>query len=305
MPAIRPERSIILLLAALLIVVVAGGGTYWLYVGQQQVNGWVQHTLRVETQLSTLLSRIQAAESSQRGFMLSHSNDFLAPYEDFRARWRGEIDALRDEVRDNAPQLEATNKLERIAEDRLFLLQMGIERRRRGENMAPSDFEAGRVVMNRLRAHIAEMKAREESLLNQRTASANRLHALVSGGMALCAGLITILGLLALRTAYRRVREATESEQALSAANARLIEEAKERKAAEAQVRQMQMMESLGQLTGGIAHDFNNMLAIVIGSLDMARRRLPLDIDSRIRRGIENAAEGAQRAAQLTARLLA
>ncbi|HEX7741433.1 MAG TPA: ATP-binding protein, partial [Sphingobium sp.] len=82
-------------------------------------------------------------------------------------------------------------------------------------------------------------------------------------------------------------------------------EEAQERKAAEAQVRQMQKMESLGQLTGGIAHDFNNMLAIVIGSLDMARRRLPSDIDLRISRGMENAAEGAQRAAQLTARLLA
>ena len=64
-------------------------------------------------------------------------------------------------------------------------------------------------------------------------------------------------------------------------------------------------MESIGQLTGGIAHDFNNMLAIVIGSLDMAKRRLGEDGDPRIARGIDNAAEGAQRAAQLTARLLA
>jgi CheY-like chemotaxis protein len=64
-------------------------------------------------------------------------------------------------------------------------------------------------------------------------------------------------------------------------------------------------MESIGQLTGGIAHDFNNMLAIVIGSLDMARRRLAPDTDQRVTRGIDNATEGAQRAAQLTARLLA
>jgi signal transduction histidine kinase len=33
-------------------------------------------------------------------------------------------------------------------------------------------------------------------------------------------------------------------------------------------------MEAVGQLTGGIAHDFNNMLAIVIGSLNLMKRRL-------------------------------
>jgi signal transduction histidine kinase len=33
-------------------------------------------------------------------------------------------------------------------------------------------------------------------------------------------------------------------------------------------------MEVVGQLAGGIAHDFNNMLAVVIGSLDLLRRRI-------------------------------
>ncbi|TAJ69981.1 MAG: response regulator [Phenylobacterium sp.] len=77
------------------------------------------------------------------------------------------------------------------------------------------------------------------------------------------------------------------------------------REAAESQVRQMQKMEAIGQLTGGIAHDFNNMLAIVVGSLDMAKRRMTGAEDPRIGRYIDNAAEGARRAAVLTGRLLA
>ena len=81
--------------------------------------------------------------------------------------------------------------------------------------------------------------------------------------------------------------------------------EAAERREAEATIRQMQKMESIGQLTGGIAHDFNNMLAIVTGSLDMAKRRLKGNEDPKILRSLDNAAEGARRAAVLTQRLLA
>jgi signal transduction histidine kinase len=60
-------------------------------------------------------------------------------------------------------------------------------------------------------------------------------------------------------------------------------------------------MEAVGQLTGGIAHDFNNMLSIIIGSLDISRRRLTGDEHPQVKTCIDNASQGAQRAASLTA----
>jgi PAS domain S-box-containing protein len=90
----------------------------------------------------------------------------------------------------------------------------------------------------------------------------------------------------------------------LQSALATLQAEVAEREKAEAQVRQMQKIESIGQLTGGIAHDFNNMLAVVLGSLEIVRRRIRSDPD-RALTAVENAEEGAKRAALLTARLLA
>jgi len=76
-----------------------------------------------------------------------------------------------------------------------------------------------------------------------------------------------------------------------------------ELESAQASLVQAQKMEAVGQLTGGIAHDFNNMLAIVIGNLDIARRRL---VQGRgdVARQIDSAMDGAQRAAALTRRLL-
>jgi signal transduction histidine kinase len=98
-----------------------------------------------------------------------------------------------------------------------------------------------------------------------------------------------------------RVAERTAE---LEAANQKLRDEAQSRAAAEALIRQMQKMEVVGQLTGGIAHDFNNMLAIIVGSLDMAKKYFQRD-PAKASRSIDHAMEGATRAAELTARLLA
>ncbi len=81
-------------------------------------------------------------------------------------------------------------------------------------------------------------------------------------------------------------------------------EQAQALAASQEALRQSQKMEAVGQLTGGIAHDFNNMLSIVIGSLDLAGRRLRRG-DPGVEKYIQNAHEGAQRAATLTQRLLA
>jgi signal transduction histidine kinase/ActR/RegA family two-component response regulator len=101
----------------------------------------------------------------------------------------------------------------------------------------------------------------------------------------------------ALELAVRdRTQELWEANQALKA-------EAQEREAAEAQLRQVQKMEAVGQLTGGIAHDFNNMLAVVVGGIDLALRRLN-GPRREVMMHLNNAMEGATRAAALTRRLL-
>jgi signal transduction histidine kinase len=81
------------------------------------------------------------------------------------------------------------------------------------------------------------------------------------------------------------------------------------RRKAEESLRQAQKMEVVGQLTGGLAHDFNNLLTIVMGGLHIIENQMALLPESpvtiRIARARRMALEGADRAANLTERLLA
>ena len=69
-------------------------------------------------------------------------------------------------------------------------------------------------------------------------------------------------------------------------------------------LRQIQKMETLGQLTGGIAHDFKNLLMLITGNLEIIEDAVPRDDNDMIRRALERARVGADRAAALTQRLL-
>ena len=136
---------------------------------------------------------------------------------------------------------------------------------------------------------------------------------LVVGGLLL--GSLAVRAVRARREAGRRADVAADRagalEQAvaertreLRGANEQLQAEAATRAAAEAQLHQAQKMEAVGQLTGGIAHDFNNMLAVVVGGLELAKRRTDSD-PHQLHRHLDQALDGATRAAALTRRLLA
>ena len=76
------------------------------------------------------------------------------------------------------------------------------------------------------------------------------------------------------------------------------------RRLVEAELRQSQKMEAVGQLTGGLAHDFNNLIGIVVGNLDILAELLPpVSLDEMELVGA--ATEAALRGAELTKQLLA
>jgi PAS domain S-box-containing protein len=80
-----------------------------------------------------------------------------------------------------------------------------------------------------------------------------------------------------------------------------IINDVTEQRQAEDQLRQVQKMEAVGNMTGGLAHDFNNLLTIILGNLQLLERRLKGDEASMA----ESAVRAARGASEVTHRLLA
>ena len=66
---------------------------------------------------------------------------------------------------------------------------------------------------------------------------------------------------------------------------------------------QSQKLQAIGQLSGGIAHDFNNLLTVILGNLELLRKRA--GDGPKVLQLLDNAALGAQRGVSLTQRMLA
>jgi len=105
----------------------------------------------------------------------------------------------------------------------------------------------------------------------------------------------------------RRVKERTAE---LMEANEQLkgeIEERKraeeERKKLEAQLQQVQKMESIGTLASGIAHDFNNMLGIIVGNTELAMDDVP--VGNPARHNLGEIRTASMRARDMVKRILA
>jgi PAS domain S-box-containing protein len=81
-----------------------------------------------------------------------------------------------------------------------------------------------------------------------------------------------------------------------------MTEDISERVNLEAQLRQAQKMDAIGQLASGVAHDFNNILTIIQGYTQLVIAMQPGNAP--VREALEKVTNASQRAAQLTRQLL-
>ncbi len=288
--------------------------------------GWQTQSLEVISQTRSLDAALARAEAALGRFAVGLQKEDGRVFEQQWGLARQYLSLLKRNVRDNPAQAGLVDELTTEMNRRGSQLGDAALSANYNQTIAAiskyhaAGHDAG---LGRIDKLLNRVIATERTLLRERNriAAADRaslnqailLFSLLGAGAAVIAigATFSLVRAEAERRVARR-EQAEESDRAMQleeAVNARTAEleqanialrnEMSERAAAEAQLRQAQKMEAVGQLTGGIAHDFNNMLAVVVGGLELAQRA-----PEKASRHLANALDGANRAADLTRRLL-
>ncbi len=254
---------------------------------------WVTHTAEVKAAISEVFDQVQEAEAGTRGFIITGDEAYLEHYQlALKTIWPS-VALLKNLTRDNAEQQQSIARLTPAIERRFMMLSESIrhQRSKPAADVATDVRDRGGLaLMKPVRDDIERLIKAENALFVSRIADTQRLR-----GFVLAVVVVTFLLLIAAFAAWvwHSQREARQR------VTANL-----ERESNEAQIRQMQKIEAVGQLTGGLAHDLNNMLAVIISGITLTQKRLAAG-DANVQRFVDAALEGANRAATLTTRLMA
>ncbi|HWU74400.1 MAG TPA: ATP-binding protein [Sphingomonas sp.] len=275
------------------------------------------HSYDVMILARTLSGTIAHAEAALGRYVMSRDQLVGREYYDEWTSARNQIDRLDALTSDNSMQQHLIDQLRATYEERGKELAItALSTSYKKDSQAYSRFYAAgkSATLRNIDRQLDAIIDSEHDLLDKRVAAAatsiqrsNTVAMILAvfGMLILIAAVV--LGWLTIGVMRERAvaRADADTERERSAALEDAVNEATQAlRAQEAKLRQVQKMEAVGQLTGGIAHDFNNMLAVVLGGLELARRTLKSD-PAGVGRHLDNATEGAHRAAALTRRLLA
>lgn len=283
-------------------------GTRAVLVENQRANrAAARETIEYQELLSGLLSMAQDAESGQRGYLLTGEKSYLEPY-------RKAVDAIPGQLsRIGAMTASDDQMVQQINHIKDALLQKQAEQARtialydKGDAAAALQLVRsgqGKAAMDEIRASMDTIRRISAADIAARDEQTDRVEAWLRIGSLAALLAIFVLGVYTVRESRRRFRDVVIGQEELMRKNIELGNEIQTREKAESQIRQMQKMEAIGQLTGGIAHDFNNMLAVIISAMNLAQRKLKRG-EHDLEKLIEAATDAASRAAKLTSRLLA
>jgi signal transduction histidine kinase/CheY-like chemotaxis protein len=294
------------LYAGFLILGVLALGSFAAAEAQSGYYDTIRQAIAVRDEMHTVFSAMQDVETGQRGYLLTGNKAYLEPYLNALPGIDNELNSLGRALEGRPDDQQAFAVLRDLLGQKIAVTRASIELQEAGkgdEALALVLAGTGRAIMDRVRTTMAALLAAEDVRAATGIRSAERSGQWLRGGTLGAVLVVVGLAYASFHRARRQFRLLTAGRDDLLKAHRKLIVEAEQQEKLAGQLRQSQKMEALGQLTGGLAHDFNNMLAVIVSSLSIVKRRMARgEVD--IARYLDSALDGAERAATLTSRLL-
>ncbi|HEY1110111.1 MAG TPA: CHASE3 domain-containing protein, partial [Opitutaceae bacterium] len=212
------ERKIVLgfggaLVFVTFIFLAAAGGVGLL----KQTTRWVDHTHSVISRLEQLVGDLLVMQSASRGYMLTGSEDVLAPLHGASLEVDDHLKELRDLLKDNPPQRERLDQLSAaIASARTVMHTLIEDRRTRGAAVIDGPFSLeGQQSMDTVRNLVRLMVNSERRLLDERSARARASGSFSMLLIAIATVLAIGLGAIAVLRVTREIRHRRVTEQRL------------------------------------------------------------------------------------------
>ncbi|TPN31332.1 response regulator [Mesorhizobium sp. B2-3-3] len=295
------------IVAGFVVLALIVGARAMLVEDQRANRAAARQTLEYQQLLSGLLALAQDAESGQRGYLLTGEKSYLDPYRKAVDAIPGQLSRIDAMAASDDPFVQQINHIKDALSQKQAELAETIALYDRGDVAGALQLVRsgqGKAAMDEIRTSMDTIRRSGAADIAARDAHTDQVEAWLRVGSLAALVAIFLLGAYTIHVSRRRFREVATAQEELIRKNIELGNEILTREKAESQIRQMQKMEAVGQLTGGIAHDFNNMLAVILSAMNLAQRKLRRG-EHDIEKLIEAATDAASRAANLTSRLLA
>ena len=167
-----PPKTLAGFVLAVIAVLLVSLVSYQSLVNSQSSGQNLAKTIEVLAQMNLVLSTLKDAETGQRGYLLTGSENYLEPYLNAKAQIDGEFDALRALMADRPQQKKRLEELTALSGQKMHELGQTVDLRRAGQAdaaLALVKTNRGKVYMDRMRIVVGEMEASERQLVAKRS----------------------------------------------------------------------------------------------------------------------------------------
>ncbi|RTL42708.1 MAG: hypothetical protein EKK48_12035 [Candidatus Melainabacteria bacterium] len=169
----KKQRSLSILLSLFSIGIAAT--SVYLFSQLQSANWWVSHTLVVLDEAAESLVCLMDCETAYRGYLITGSEQYLAPYEKCFGEVESHIEKISALTVDNPREQALIPELRKLASEKIKFSQQVIEARKKDQqrdSWKPGktliNIDTGKDLMDRYRTLIGKIQSEETRLLSER-----------------------------------------------------------------------------------------------------------------------------------------